>query len=201
MLTIRVIVASQDFRLAYKVQISLPQSFRFEHRLPSNPLKDADVVITSREEYDRITHSQKLALRWDYSISRIKSEIISVLVKHKGTRTCLVGIDPGKTIGISILFMDEVVHTTVVTSLKQMLFWMKKKITGIQYDLLVIKIGTGGGDIQSMIITTISQNFHSNVSIELVDERNTSVKGSRNLSIHEEAAIKIARRRGKSMSG
>jgi hypothetical protein len=200
-LTKRVIVSSQDFRLAYKVQISLPQSYSFEHRSPSNEVKDADIVITTREEFDQIWHPHKLALRWDYSISRIKSEIISLLVKHKEQRICLVGIDPGKAIGISILFQNEVVHTTVVTSLKQMLFWMNEKITGIQHDLLIIKVGNGGGQMQSEIITTISQNFHLSASIELVDERNTSVKGNQNLSIHEEAAIKIARRGGKSMSG
>jgi hypothetical protein len=181
--------------------MSLPQFYIFEHKLPSNQVKDADIVITTREEYDQIRHPKKLALRSDYSISRIKSEIIGLLAKHKEQRTCLVGIDPGKAIGISILFLNEVVHTTVVTSLKQMLFWMNEKITGIQYDLLIIKVGNGGGQMQSEIITTLSQNFHLRASIELVDERNTSVKGNQNLSIHEEAAIKIARRGGKSTSG
>lgn len=191
----RVVVASTNFRLAYKVQLAISDNYKYNHKFPIDEILDADVVVTTIDEYYIIQHTKKLILNWNFSISKIKSKLIKSLFDSK-MKACTIGIDPGKAIGISIIYLGVLLNTSVFNRLDKMLIWIKGMLKEIDYDTLLIKIGNGGGEIQTKIIDAIVNQYKGDVIIEKVNENNTSIRESKNKSIHEEAAIRIANRNG-----
>ncbi len=196
----RVIVASTDFRLAYKVKLAISNDFDFIHKSPSDQDLNSDIIVTTWKEYFNFEHEKKIILSWKDSESKIKSEIIKGLVENNLDSLCKIGIDPGKAIGISIIFIGRVLNTNVVYDMKSMVSWLNSKLKEIKFNSLKIKIGNGGGEVRNKILDFIVKHFQERAIIEIVDERNTSIRLNKNKSLHEEAAIRIANRVGTILS-
>jgi len=86
--------------------------------------------------------------------------------------------------------------TTVLLSLEKTIVWIKLQISKMVIDNLTIKIGNGWKQELNRFVTIISREFSKYGVILIVDEKRTSIKDRGNKTIHEYAAILIARRDG-----
>ena len=190
-----VAIVTSDFKLAYNIRLALHKKYEFTHITPKEVQSaEFDLIVTTVNEFHKINVKNKIAL--DNSMK--KNEIISRVIRYFSTEEtyCHIGIDPGKSIGISIIYMGDIMMTYLTDSSKKMILWIKKQLVNLEYSSLIIKIGNGGGKSRQDIVLRVKEYFVGNVQIQEVDEKRTSIKTTSEISIHEEAAIRIARRTG-----
>jgi len=191
------VVVSGNFRLSFKVQLAIEGQFIFDHVYPINQQIQADIVITTYEEFNRIQHPNIIIIDDKSNSFEIKCKIIRELYKNSPEAVCNIGIDPGKSIGISLFLIGRLLYADVLYSTKKLIELIKLKLQYIKFDSLNIKIGNGGGESRNRILKEVQMHFNEIATIECVDESNTSVKTTGDKSLHEEAAIKIGQRVGK----
>ena len=117
---------------------------------------------------------------------------------HNGLIT--IGIDPGFNIGVAVLVGNSVISTNVVMSIDRLVQWIKTQLKLVNSTETTIRIGDGWKKGAPIFIDRITREFHTVACIELVDEARTSLKIGNLLSIHEYAAITIAKREGKKLT-
>ncbi|MHA2251936.1 MAG: hypothetical protein ACXAD7_16350 [Candidatus Kariarchaeaceae archaeon] len=183
------------------MQQAIAEQFIVDHVYPVNQKIQADIVITTFKEFSRIQHSNKIIIDDKSNSFEIKSKIIRELYKEESEVVCNIGIDPGKSIGVSIFLIGRLLHTDVLYSAEKLIELIKLKLQCIKFDSLNIKIGNGGGEIRNKIHKEIQMHFNKIAVIECVDERNTSIKINGDKSLHEEAAIRIGQRVGRVLYG
>jgi len=113
----------------------------------------------------------------------------------------VVGIDPGKRIGISILYcyfeLDRIVLSSVNSTVEKISFIL----SSIESPTKIVRIGDGSLALSNQIAAILKSYFKDEVIIEIVDEYGTSIRqgteknrsGMRDIS----SARKIAFRKGK----
>ncbi|RMF31938.1 MAG: hypothetical protein D6752_01095 [Candidatus Nitrosothermus koennekii] len=162
---------------------------------------DSSLIITTREERDYIMHDKILLdtdLDNDYAI--IKAKILYHLSKPIDN-TLLIGIDPGKRIGISILYMHEEIDSRVVTSIKALIDLITLLTENIDVRKTIVKIGSGDLRLAMKIALEIDYRLND-IDIELVDEHGTTSSitdaSSRRRGVRDRLSARaIAYRRGK----
>lgn len=188
------ILASLDFKLVYKVQNAVRDLYQIIHISPKEILKTPKLVVSSQNDGElTIQLTQTLKIHNHFSIEKIRSLLIEKM-RTSDQKVCIIGIDPGKATGASIVFCGNVFSTTVVYSFGTLERWIKENLKEINFDQLIFKVGNGGGENKIRIIENLRLSFDS--PIEEVNEKNTSIKEINELTIHEQAAIKIANREG-----
>lgn len=118
--------------------------------------------------------------------------IIGFVYKHENAPT-IVGIDPGYSNGLAILFAGHVICTDVVYSVEKLILKLKLLLKVLKSDTVRIKIGNGAIPIRDKIFDLMVKEFPQ-FPVSIVDERRTSIRNGSDRSRHEEAAIIIAKR-------
>ena len=153
-----------------------------------------DLLITSAAE----TWNQQFSGPILKLSNRDSNHKIRALIIEKATkcqeRLCIVGIDPGMSVGVSIIYCEETFETNVFYQFSHLKRWLENRLKGINFGTLIFKIGNGGGAKKEEYIRLLKQNFTA--PIFEVNEWNTSIREGGELTIHEQAAIKIAHRKG-----
>ncbi len=192
-----VVLASLDFTLAFKLKNAIIDNFHFEHiTLNHISIQKYDVIFCSRGEKEKIDHSNVVELDPSNTEFQLKLEVIQALSIKSNQPECFIGIDPGIAIGVCILFNQVIIETTVFYSKDKLVYWIRSKLRELIRIRIIIKIGDGGGKIQEQIISLLKNSIPDNIKIEIIDEKNTSLKVTSNLTSHEQAAIRIAKRKG-----
>ena len=88
----------------------------------------------------------------------------------------ILGIDPGKRIGLSIFYYGIEIESSFHTSVKELIFHIIEILGGLRAKRKVLKIGNGNMKIAKQIVTMLNLNFCSSFELEFVDERKTSLK-------------------------
>lgn len=189
---------SRNFRLVFKIKEAISDLFNVTHyyNRELRPTDDFDLIIVSKNGKIPRNINNLLVLRDHMSQLKIRSEIISAMNSKNSIDECIVGIDPGYNIGISLIYQLTLVDSTVVYSIEKLILWIKNRISQISYKQLIIRVGDGGHNVLASIIDRLIKEFSRSAQIELVDEKNTSTRINSSRSIHVDAAIKIARRKG-----
>lgn len=162
---------------------------------------NSSLIITTREERDCIMHDKILLdsdLDNDHAI--IKAKILYHLSKPSDN-TLLIGIDPGKRIGVSILYMHEEIDSRVVTSIKALIDLITMLIENVDASRTIVKIGSGDLKLAMRIAFEIDYRL-DDIDIELVDEHGTTSSitdaNSRRRGVRDKLSARaIAYRRGK----
>lgn len=134
---------------------------------------DSSLIITTKEERDSILHHNILLdseLGEDPAI--IKARILHS-VSNSLDNTLLIGIDPGKRIGLSVLYMNEEIDSRVITSIDELLELIDMLVENIETDKAIVKIGYGDLKLALKIASEMSYRLDS-IDIELVDEYGTT---------------------------
>ncbi len=167
------------------------------------PLRTRIIITTASEA--RAFGSDKLVLfpsgghGTDFIVARIKNYMKNITQ----IKSIVVGIDPGKRIGIIVLVNDMLIenHTMDIESFSRAL---KRILIPFEDHNITIRVGAGSHRYLSRILRTL-HNLHGKfiLSTEIVDERRTTRGGDSfgkfKLSPHEIAALHIAARSGESI--
>ncbi|MCY3411427.1 MAG: hypothetical protein INQ03_07320 [Candidatus Heimdallarchaeota archaeon] len=189
-----VAIVSRDFRLFYKIKSAIENYVDYLHLHNQDDLTTMDLIITDSSEFNYINHHNIAVIQCQMHEDTIRSIVFSKLRKNEPERICIVGIDPGKTTGMAIFLNNDLINTTICFSLEMVLDWVANSVANIPYDRLVIKIGTGEKSWFNKILEPITFIYKDIAEIIEVDESHTSVKRKKRFSIHENAAMIIAKR-------
>lgn len=159
------------------------------------------LIITTREEMDRIDYNNILLdTELDQDLAIVKAKILYRL-NERVDDTLTIGIDPGKRIGVSVLYMHEEILSRVLTSIKDLLDLMELLACNISYNKMIVKIGAGNMAFALSIADAIDAKLNGMARIELVDEHGTTSsikdKEARRRGVRDKVSARvIARRRG-----
>ncbi|MHA2028148.1 MAG: hypothetical protein ACW99A_02680 [Candidatus Kariarchaeaceae archaeon] len=192
-----IVLASTNFTLVYKLKNAVSDEFDFIHVRPDDDyLRKFKIIFSSISETVYIDHHNVIGLDPLNSMFQIKSQIIKAINKNPEDNECYIGIDPGNSIGVCIILNQILVDSTVFYSKSKMIQWIKSKLREINKAITIIRVGDGGGKNQAEIIEMLQKNITANIELQLVNEKNTSKKITSHITSHEQAAIRIAKRKG-----
>lgn len=188
-------VVSNNFRLVYKVEQAISEDYAFHHSSLSDNFSKTTLIVTDSSQIAKqISHPNIIIISDNKEIDVIRAIILYYLKDISLPKVCVIGIDPGKTIGVAIIYMNEIFATNSFLTLESLIHWIKQKVIILKFDELIIKVGDGNKKESSQLFKSISQEFSIIGKVLLVDEKFSSIRRTRCRNIHEEAAIIIANR-------
>jgi hypothetical protein len=177
----KVTVATVYGRSYYKIINALKvMNLQFESLSPQEAaLSDSKVVITTKDEAE-ILKRKDILLDTDLEKLPIlmKAKIIRCSVKFCYSDMLIIGVDPGKRIGISVIYMHNEIGCFVETSPSRVVHLISVLIDGIDSKKKTVRIGDGDLYMARHIATLLKSRFDGLVEIEIVDERGTSLPHS-----------------------
>lgn len=200
----KVTVATVCGRSYYKIINALKvMNLQFESLSPQEAaLSEARIVITTKDEAE-IFKRKDILLDTDLEKLPIlmKAKILRSSAKFCYSDVLIIGVDPGKRIGISVIYMHNEIGCFVESSPSKVVQLISVLIAGIDSKKKTVRIGDGDMNMARLMATLLKSRFDGLVEIELVDERGTSFprnscKNRRGLrDIY--SARKIAQRNGR----
>ncbi|NNL58163.1 MAG: hypothetical protein HKP31_01640 [Nitrosopumilus sp.] len=88
----------------------------------------------------------------------------------------ILGVDPGKRIGLSIFYYGKEIESIFHSSVEDLVFHVIGVLGGLRAKRKIVKIGNGDMKIAQQIATMLNLKFCSSYDLEFVDERKTSLK-------------------------
>ena len=88
----------------------------------------------------------------------------------------LIGIDPGKRIGLSIYYYGREVEHSLHVSMDNLISHLVKILAGLRAKRKIVKIGNGDMKLAKKITNLLNLKYCSDFEIEFVNEQKTSVK-------------------------
>ena len=88
----------------------------------------------------------------------------------------LIGIDPGKRIGLSIYYYGREVEHSLHVSMDNLISHLVKILGGLRAKRKIVKIGNGDMKLAKKITNLLNLKYCSDFEIEFVNEQKTSVK-------------------------
>ena len=93
-----------------------------------------------------------------------------------GEEELLVGVDPGKRMGLSIFYCGREIENSVYTSVDELVFHITRILGGLRAKYKIVKVGNGNMTVAREIATLLNLRFCSSFDLEFVDEQKTSMK-------------------------
>ena len=173
---------------------------RFDSLSPEQAAgSDAQVIITTRDEADRVGRNKAVMLDTELGSPAIaKAKILQSVHGSLVDDQLTVGIDPGNRIGISVIYMQEEIASMVESSPQDAVEQILAMLGGITSRRKVVKIGDGKIVMAGQMAWAIKKKFLG-VSVEIVDERGTSqnVEVNKRGARDRSSARMIALRKGR----
>jgi hypothetical protein len=178
-------------------------NLQFESLSPQEAaLSESKVVITTKDEAE-IFKRKNILLDTDLEKLPIlmKAKILRSSVRFCYSDVLIIGVDPGKRIGVSVIYMHNEIGCFVESSPSKVVQLISLLIDGIDSKKKTVRIGDGDLYMARLMATLLKSRFNGLVEIEIVDERGTSFprnscKNRRGLrDIY--SARKIAQRNGR----
>jgi len=161
---------------------------------------DIEVVITTAEERHLIKHPKVLVYSNGTNPSEIVNEAVRTIQRRKSHETIVVGVDPGKTLGLAVLSDGNVLETVTCLSTEETVNTIANALTKLQAETYIVRVGNGAPSITAELLSLLDDTLPKNVAIEVVKEAGTSRFVGENLHKHRLrdalSAVKIAERRG-----
>ena len=88
----------------------------------------------------------------------------------------LIGIDPGKRIGLSIYYYGREIENSLHTSEEDLIFHLVRILAGLHAKKKIVKIGNGNMKLAKKIINLLNLKYCSDFELEFVNESKTTVK-------------------------
>jgi hypothetical protein len=201
-----VIVATLSGRSYYKITSALKSlDISFLSLSPEEAaLSNGKTIITTLNE-SKIVKRNDVFL--DTELEQSPLSVKAKILQNSMNSFCysndqlIVGIDPGKRIGISILYYNFELDKIIVLSVQSAVEKISLILSAIDSQKKIVRIGNGSLTISHQIAEILKKYFKDGVIIEIVDEYGTSIRqgteinrrGIRDIS----SARKIAFRNGR----
>ena len=136
-----------------------------------------DIVLTTLSE---VPESIKIPVLYE-DILELEPTVIEGLIMQKldsvhYSDELLIGIDPGKRIGLSIYYYGREVEHSLQISVEDLVSHLVRILAGLRAKKKIIKIGNGNMKMAKKITNLLNLRYCSDFEIEFVDEQRTSVK-------------------------
>ena len=136
-----------------------------------------DIVLTTLSE---VSKPIKIPVLYE-DILNLEPTVIGGLIIQKLDSThysdeLLIGIDPGKRIGLSIYYYGKEVERSLHVSVEDLVSHLIRILAGLRAKKKIIKIGNGDMKMANKITNLLNLKYCSDFEIEFVDEQKTSVK-------------------------
>jgi len=136
-----------------------------------------DIVLTTLSE---VSKPIKIPVLYE-DILNLEPTVIGGLIMQKLDSThysneLLIGIDPGKRIGLSIYYYGKEVEHSLHVSVEDLVSHLIRILAGLRAKKKIIKIGNGDMKMANKITNLLNLKYCSDFEIEFVDEQKTSVK-------------------------
>ena len=138
---------------------------------------DGDIVLTTLSEAPK---SIKIPALYE-DILHLESTVIGGLIMQKLDPThysdeLLIGIDPGKRIGLSIYYYEREVEHSLHISVEDLVSHLVRILAGLRAKKKIVKIGNGNMKLAKKITNLLNLKYCSDFEIEFVNEQKTSIK-------------------------
>jgi hypothetical protein len=202
-----VIVATVSGRSYYKITSALKSlDLNFLSLSPEEAaLCDSKIIITTLNE-SKIVKRNDVFLDTDLEQSplSVKAKILQNLMRSYycyPNDQLVVGIDPGKRIGISILYYNFELDQIMVMSVQSAIEKISVILSDIDSQKKIVRIGDGRLSLSYQIAKILKKYFKDEVTVEIVDEHGTSIRqgseinrrGLRDISSARKIAFKNGR--------
>ena len=136
-----------------------------------------DIVLTTLSE---VPESIKIPVLYE-DILELEPTVIEGLIMQKldsvhYSDELLIGIDPGKRIGLSVYYYGREVEHSLHISVEDLVSHLVRILAGLRAKKKIIKIGNGNMKMARKITNLLNLRYCSDFEIEFVDEQRTSVK-------------------------
>ena len=138
---------------------------------------DGDLVLMTSSETPKDIKIQVLY----EDILDLEPTVIKGLIWQKLDTACypdelLIGIDPGKRIGLSIYYYGMEIENSLYVSVPDLISHLVRILAGLRAKKKIVKIGNGNMKLAKKIINLLNLKYCSDFLLEFVDESKTSVK-------------------------
>jgi hypothetical protein len=138
---------------------------------------DRRLILTTINESSRIqTRLVLLDDEFNYHPTIVKAKIVEKLQSGLNNSSLVIGIDPGRRIGLSVFYYEKEIESSIFTSIDDLVSHIIKILVGINAQRKVVKIGDGTLKIAQQIADSINLRFCSHFDLEFVDEHKTTLK-------------------------
>ncbi len=203
--TFRIAVQTDDIRFYHKL-LNLFEGSRLKVNFftinQAIPFQKYDLIITTSEQSNRFD-PQILKLQYDQINSDLVPKIVGIIVRKKTPKfkTLVIGVDPGKKIGLAAI-CDGMLLSAETSRLDKLITKIQNYLMIFPSETIIIRVGDQPLSISQVVFNKLFAVFENmeKLKIEIVKEAHTSSKSpiiSTTLSSDETAAFTIARREGK----
>ena len=138
---------------------------------------DGDIILTTLSE---APESIKIPALYE-DVLDLEPTVIGGLIMQKldsvhYSDELLIGIDPGKRIGLSIYYYGREVEHSLHISMEDLVSHLVRILAGLRAKKKIIKIGNGNMKMAKKITNLLNLKYCSDFEIEFVDEQKTSIK-------------------------
>ncbi len=134
------------------------------------------MVLTTRQETP--TECEKPILHED--IFEQHPTVIRGLIIQKldlgYNQDLIIGVDPGKRIGLSIFYFGREIENSFHSSVEEIVLHIIRVLGGLRARHKIVKIGDGNMNMAKEIGIILNLKFCSSFELEFVDERKTTLK-------------------------
>lgn len=154
---------------------------RFDSILPAEIQQyDGHLLLMTSDESLRYVSRKPLLLfedLFDHPPAVVCGLIIRKLgLYHDTTDELIMGIDPGQRIGLSVLYCGWEIESSIHSSVDELVSHIIRVLGRLRAGRKLIKIGDGDMSTTNKIVQELNLRFCSSFELEVIDERNTSLK-------------------------
>ncbi|MCW8801827.1 MAG: hypothetical protein OQK81_00550 [Candidatus Bathyarchaeota archaeon] len=203
---IKIAVATVNGRAYYELVTEL-----YNKCLPFLSLKPWDnvpsnikVVITTKEESDKVEHNTVLCYEQGSNPESVVDEAILKVQDKQGYKKIVVGVDPGNNCGIAILGDNQVIETKTATRIDDAANLILDNVNRFPAETKIVRIGDGTPEYTTELVSLLDESLPKEILVEIVKEAGTSrlprKSVNRRLLKDKISAIKIAGRTGEAFA-
>ena len=172
----QIVVATVEGRSYYKiVSILKSMNIGFSSLSPEEASRtNAKIIITTKNEASLIRREDLIFdFQLDTSPALFKAMLLKNLSGNYIEDMLVVGVDPGNSTGIYVLYLHTELYSTVRSSLREAVKFIMNILSCINSSKKILKIGNGDS-IKCNHIAQEIKNQNGSVIIEIVNEFGTS---------------------------
>lgn len=138
---------------------------------------EGTLILTTSKEAPKLSQKPMLYEEiMDKDPAVIRGLMIQKLESGLEKNELILGIDPGKRIGLSVFYFGKEIERTIYTSVEQLVTHVVIILGELRAPKKIVKIGNGNMKLAKEITTLLNLRFCSDFELEFVDERRTSLK-------------------------
>jgi hypothetical protein len=192
----RICVVTSEARSYYALVTRLRRAeLPFSSLVPDSDLRGCELILTTALEARRFGQKALALEALDDNPGVFKGQVLSRL--GFAGDTILIGVDPGKRIGVAIFYGQRKLALSTFESAGSVCMWISTFARGIPESRILVRIGDGNRPMAMKLVELLKRGV-PRAAIELVDESGTSAGSSklRGVQRDQAAAAKIAFRKG-----